>query len=123
MPDKLKIKERDPTEVKKRKNEVVDVLADIKKATNFIDKLAASSTPNSFKQNASKVKEVENSAQLKNEEGNQEENEVGEEDDEAQEFFTKKRVAAAYPFKSKAMLPEGNTGTAAMAAEESKDGH
>ena len=72
------MKERDPTEVKKRKNEVVDVLADIKKATNFIDKLAASSTPNS-KSNTKKVQEV--NAMDQTIEGNEEEQD--EEDDEA----------------------------------------
>lgn len=58
VPDKLKIKDRDPTEVKKRKNEVVDVLGEIKKATNFIDKIAASETPNT-KTGAQKIKEID----------------------------------------------------------------
>ena len=37
VPDKLKPSVRDNTIVKKRKEEVVDVLADIAKATNLID--------------------------------------------------------------------------------------
>lgn len=57
VPEKLKINERDPTEVKKRKNEVVDVLGEIKKATNFIDKIAANETPN-IKKGARKIQEV-----------------------------------------------------------------
>ena len=87
VPDKLKIKERDPTEVKKRKNEVVDVLGEIKKATNFIEKIAASETPNT-KTSAKKIKEIGAD--------DQDVDECEDEDDEAQEFFTKKR--AAYPF-------------------------
>ena len=42
VPEKLQPQERDPTLVKKKKKEVVDVLADIKKATNFIDSLVNS---------------------------------------------------------------------------------
>ena len=37
VPDKLKPMERDNTLIKKRKEEVVDVLANIKSAVNFVD--------------------------------------------------------------------------------------
>ena len=37
VPDKLQITPRDNTIVKAKKAEVIDVLADIKKATNFVD--------------------------------------------------------------------------------------
>ena len=47
VPDKWKVSERDNTIVKKRKEEVVDVLAGIKKATNFIDDLVKKETPKS----------------------------------------------------------------------------
>jgi len=41
VPDSLKPSVRDNTIVKKRKEEVVDVLADIGKAANFIEKIAS----------------------------------------------------------------------------------
>lgn len=41
VPDSLRPSVRDNTIVKKRKEEVVDVLADIGKAANFIDKIAS----------------------------------------------------------------------------------
>jgi hypothetical protein len=45
--------------VKKRKEEVVDVLADIKKATNFIDDLVKKETPNLHgKSNSIKVMKI-----------------------------------------------------------------
>ena len=37
VPAKLKPMERDSTMIKKRKEEVVDVLANIKSAVNFVD--------------------------------------------------------------------------------------
>ncbi len=45
VPDKLKPNIRDNTLVKNRKEQVVDLLADIAKATNFVDELVAKETP------------------------------------------------------------------------------
>jgi len=45
VPDKLKPDRRDNTIVKKRKEQVTDVLADIAKATSFIDEIVKKETP------------------------------------------------------------------------------
>lgn len=45
VPEKLQPSDRDNTIVKKRKEEVVDVLADIKRATNFVHDLVKKETP------------------------------------------------------------------------------
>jgi len=60
VPDKWKVSERDNTIVKRRKEEVVDVLAGIKKATNFIDDLVKKETPNMHSKSSSlKVKRID----------------------------------------------------------------
>jgi len=45
VPDKLKPDRRDNTIVKKRKEQVADVLADIAKATSFVDEIVSKETP------------------------------------------------------------------------------
>ena len=51
--------ERDNTLIKKRKEEVVDVLANIKSAVNFVDKIYAKESPQVSKHNSLKVSKVE----------------------------------------------------------------
>ncbi len=57
VPDKFKIGARDNTIVRKRKEEVVDVLADIAKAANFVDKIVQKETP-TLNKSASMSKKV-----------------------------------------------------------------
>ena len=59
MPEKLKPTDRDNTIVKKRKEEVVDVLAEISKAASFVDQIVQKETPNmNSKSSSKKVQEV-----------------------------------------------------------------
>ena len=92
VPESLQPTERDNTIVKRRKEEVADVLADIGKAANFIDKIAAAETPpTNLLKRSSKVLAINADDQAV------EDDMENEEDDEAQEVFKK----ADYPFKSK----------------------
>ena len=45
MPDKIKPNARDNTIVKQRKEQVADVLADIARATNFVDEIVKKVSP------------------------------------------------------------------------------
>ena len=58
VPEKLKVTSRDNTFVKRRKEKVVDVLADIKKATAFIDGIVEKSTPRIPAQEKSKALQI-----------------------------------------------------------------
>ena len=94
VPDKLQITPRDNTIVKVKKAAVIDVLADIKKATNFVDQIVSKETP---KVVSSKVLAINNDDQEVEDHG---------EDDEAQFVGLQKR--AEYPFQSKQLSNEEN---------------
>ena len=95
VPDKLKVQDRDSTMVRKRKEEVVDVLADIKKAANFVDQIVQKETPKLQKSASSKKVAAISS----NDDGAVENDES--EDDEAEVIAEKKKPKADYPFISK----------------------
>jgi ABC-type nitrate/sulfonate/bicarbonate transport system substrate-binding protein len=87
VPEKLKVTSRDNTFVKRRKEKVVDVLADIKKATAFIDGIVEKSTPRIPAQEKSKALQIQ---KISSDDAGAEEDE----DDEATE------VKAKNPFKA-----------------------
>lgn len=84
LPDKLKPNVKDNAVAKKRKEEVADVLADIAKATSFVDEIVKKETP-LIKKQSSKVQSVQV----------EDEKLEGEEDEEAAEIPDKKQK---YPF-------------------------